>query len=117
MKFLVDAQLPKRLARFLQSAGYDAIHTSDLPQRNATRDSDLNTLSIQEQRILISKDADFVESFLLQKQPYKLLLISTGNINNNELENLFQKNLEQITVLLETHNYIEISRDTIIIHQ
>ncbi|WP_232251404.1 hypothetical protein [Oscillatoria acuminata] len=54
---------------------------------------------------------------MLQKQPYKLLLISTGNINNNELENLFQKNLEQITVLLETHSYIEISRDAIIIHQ
>jgi predicted nuclease of predicted toxin-antitoxin system len=117
MKFLVDAQLPQRLARFLQSAGYDTLHTSDLPQRNATPDSDLNSLSIQEQRILITKDADFVESFLLQKRPYKLLFISTGNINNNELQNLFQKNLEQITKLLETHNYIEISRDAIIIHQ
>jgi predicted nuclease of predicted toxin-antitoxin system len=27
MKFLVDAQLPLRLARFLQSAGYDTLHT------------------------------------------------------------------------------------------
>lgn len=27
MKFLVDAQLPLRLARLLQSAGYDTIHT------------------------------------------------------------------------------------------
>ncbi|MCT7983793.1 DUF5615 family PIN-like protein [Laspinema sp. A4] len=54
MKFLVDAQLPLQLACFLQSAGYDAIHTSDLPQSNSTPDSDLNTLLLQEQRILIS---------------------------------------------------------------
>ncbi|NEO54909.1 MAG: hypothetical protein F6K54_18610 [Okeania sp. SIO3B5] len=32
MKFLVDAQLPVRLAVFLQYAGYDAIHTKDLYQ-------------------------------------------------------------------------------------
>lgn len=28
MKFLIDAQLPVRLARFLQQAGYDAIHSN-----------------------------------------------------------------------------------------
>jgi predicted nuclease of predicted toxin-antitoxin system len=32
MKFIIDAQLPRRLARFLQGLGYDAIHTLDLPQ-------------------------------------------------------------------------------------
>ncbi len=31
MKFIVDAQLPTRLARFLQDAGYDVLHTRDLP--------------------------------------------------------------------------------------
>jgi len=39
MKFLVDAQLPLCLARVLQSAGGDTIHTKDLPRRNATPDS------------------------------------------------------------------------------
>jgi predicted nuclease of predicted toxin-antitoxin system len=32
IKFLIDAQLPVRLARLLQRAGYDAIHTRDLPE-------------------------------------------------------------------------------------
>ena len=67
MKFLVDAQLPVSLARFLQSAGYDTWHTHDLPQHNATPDSFINQLSIQDQRIVITKDTDFVESFLIQK--------------------------------------------------
>lgn len=44
MKFLVDAQLPRRLARFLQSQGYDAIHTRDLPEGNATSDAYINRL-------------------------------------------------------------------------
>ena len=39
MKFLVDAQLPVRLARVLQSVGHDTIHTQDLPRQNATPDS------------------------------------------------------------------------------
>ena len=34
MKFIVDAQLPKSLARFLSERGFDAIHTLDLPRKN-----------------------------------------------------------------------------------
>ncbi|MFI9505919.1 DUF5615 family PIN-like protein [Nocardia sp. NPDC052566] len=30
MRFLVDALLPRRLATFLNSAGHDAVHTSEL---------------------------------------------------------------------------------------
>lgn len=85
MKFLVDAQLPRRLALAINDAGHDAIHTLDLPDANRTTDTQINALSESEQRIVITKDADFVDSFLLVGQPYKLLLISTGNITNAEL--------------------------------
>lgn len=96
MKFLVDAQLPKRLARFLEQAGYDTVHTQDLQQGNATPDTEINEISVREKRIVITKDADFVESFLLQEKPYKLLLVATGNIKNADLEKLFQQNLSQL---------------------
>ncbi|MDJ0675539.1 MAG: DUF5615 family PIN-like protein [Calothrix sp. MO_167.B42] len=117
MKFLVDAQLPVRLARFLQISGYDAIHTRDLPQQNATLDAEINTISIQQNRIVITKDVDFVNSFLTIQQPYKLLLITTGNIKNSELESLFNANFQSLVELFEQHSYIEMSRDTIIVHQ
>jgi len=32
------------------------------------------------QRAVITKDEDFVDMFLLRHQPYKLLLVSTGNM-------------------------------------
>ena len=44
MKFIVDAQLPKSLARFLSKRGFDAIHTLDLPGENATDDREINRI-------------------------------------------------------------------------
>ncbi len=117
MKFLVDAQLPIRLARFLQATGYDTIHTKDLPQQNYTSDTIINDISIEQKRIVITKDSDFVDSFMTIKKPYKLLLITTGNIKNSELERLFNNNLVLIIDFFQNHNYVELSRDAIIIHQ
>ena len=42
VKFLVDAQLPVRLALLLNRAGHKAIHTSDLPNGNASTDARLS---------------------------------------------------------------------------
>ena len=106
MKFLVDAQLPLPLAHVLQSAGCDTIHTKDLPRRNATPDSEINWLSIQESRIVITKDRHFIDSFMIQQQPYKLLILTTGNINNNQLIDLFMNNLPQFAELFQEHSLI-----------
>jgi predicted nuclease of predicted toxin-antitoxin system len=116
MKFLVDAQLPRRLVLRLREAGHDAVHTLDLPNGNRTSDAQVNAISIAEQRVVITKDADFVDSFLLQKLPWKLLLVSTGNISNRDLERLFAANLSSIVNGFLTHDYIEITRANVIFH-
>ncbi len=117
MKFLVDAQLPVRLARFLQKNGYDTVHTKDLMQQNATSDAEINNISIEQARVVITKDSDFVDSFMTIRKPFKLLLVSTGNIKNSQLEEIFQNNLLIFVSLLQDNNYIEINRDEIIVHQ
>lgn len=117
MKFLVDAQLPVRLANFLQKAGYCDIHTKDLFLKNATPDTEINSISIREKRIVISKDSDFLDSFLINQIPYKLLLVTTDNITNAELEKLFEKNLSQLLELFNQYSLIEISKNTITVHQ
>lgn len=116
MKFLIDAQLPRRLANVFKEAGYEAIHTLDLPNQNATKDIEINQISIQEQYVVISKDSDFLNSFLTVKQPYKLLLVTTGNIKNNDLIMLFQNNISEIAQLFKNHDLIEINRDNIVIY-
>lgn len=117
MKFIVDAQLPRRLARILQEAGHDAVHTLDLPQGNATSDKDIIALADTEDRVVITKDADFVESFVLTGQPRKLFVIATGNISNPALEALILPALSQIITALTTNDYIELQRTTLVIHQ
>ena len=65
----------------------------------------------------MTKDTDFLESFILYKRPYKLLLITTGNISNKELESLFLKYLDYLSLQFDQHYYLEINRQAIIIHQ
>lgn len=116
MKFLIDAQLPHRLSRWLQAEGYDAVHTRDLPEKNQTIDTIINEFSIREQRVLITKDEDFVDLFLLRHEPYKLLLVATGNIDNKELQQLFQNNLNAIVQAFETYDFVELDRTSLTCH-
>jgi predicted nuclease of predicted toxin-antitoxin system len=118
LRVLVDAQLPKRLAHFLAfHASYDCLHTLDLPAANRTQDGSITRLSMEEKRIVITKDADFVNSFLLHGQPYKLLLVSTGNISTDDLLELFRQFLPQLTKLLAHHSYVELSRTLLVTHR
>jgi predicted nuclease of predicted toxin-antitoxin system len=116
MKFLIDAQLPRRLAHQLEVAGFETTHTLDLPQGNRTTDQSLITLSLTEQCVIVTKDSDFVESFLLKREPWKLLLVSTGNIGNDELLRLFQLNIGQVVKSFTTFDFIERTRTSMICH-
>jgi len=116
MKFLIDAQLPRRLAKQLKQMGVEAIHTLDLPLGNYTTDTEINELSINQQYVVVTKDSDFVDSFHLHKKPWKLLLVSTGNIKNADLEALFLANIEKIMKGFDTFDFIEINRTNVIFH-
>lgn len=117
MKFLIDAQLPKQLSQALNDKGYDPIHTLDLHAKNETSDSDINSISEKEQRIVVSKDADFIESLLISEKPYKLLYIATGNISNKELQKLFKNNMDDIERAFSSYRLIELTPSSLIIHQ
>src|SRR5713226_7110917 len=108
MKFLVDAQLPRRLTAWLTAAGCDAIHTLDLPDANRTTDEQLNDIADREQRAVVTKDADFVDSHLLRGRPAKLLLISTGNISNRDLEALVAPLIPDIVREFQAHSFLEL---------
>ncbi len=117
MKFLVDAQMPRRIARWLQASGCDAIHTLDLPDANRTSDEEIIDFADREGRAVISKDADFVDSHLLRGRPAKLLLISTGNIANRELESLLVPLLPSIVLEFQTHWFLEVGYSGIVVRR
>jgi predicted nuclease of predicted toxin-antitoxin system len=116
VRFLIDAQLPARFALWLNQHNHDALHTSQLPRGNRTRDDEIVACAVNENRIVVTKDSDFVQTFYLTGHP-SLLLISTGNIRNTELESLIKRNLTRIEDAFETFRFVEITRSAIVIHE
>ncbi len=116
MKFIIDAQLPKSLADFLNQAGYEALHTLSLPDKNRTTDSQIIEISVRENYVVITKNTDFLESYYLKKQPSKLILIKTGNLPNVKLLEIFSQHISSIENLITENSFIEIFIDQIIIH-
>ena len=70
----------------------------------------------EEERIVISKDVDFLESFLVKSELKKLIIVKTGNITNRQLLALFEVNLKTIIRMLSRSNLVEMSRTEIAEH-
>jgi len=117
MRFLVDAQLPRRFCGWLAEAGHEAVHTLELPHRNQTTDNEILDLAEREQRIVVTKDDDFVQSFLITGRPARLLLISTGNIANDKLEKIVRGHVLEIIEAFEAASFIELGRESLTVHE
>ncbi len=48
MRFLIDAQLPRKMVGWLSSSGCDAMHTLDLPYGNQTTDAQVILIADQD---------------------------------------------------------------------
>lgn len=117
MRFLVDAQLPLTLKTWLRKQDFDVIHTRDLPTANLSSDHLIMEISDQQDRILISKDSDFFRSNLINGTPRRLLMITTGNIQNRHLLELFDKNFSTIKDLFQAGAHVvEMNNDNIVAH-
>lgn len=116
MRFLIDAQLPHRLANALADLGHDTIHTLDLPDRNATSDYEVASAADRDDRILITKDGGFRDSHLLKGQPRRLLHVTTGNITNKALLDLVRSHFAEIERAFQRGSYVELTADSLIIH-
>jgi predicted nuclease of predicted toxin-antitoxin system len=117
MKILLDAQLPRSLVPLLQAEGCDTLHTLDLPDGNRSSDATISKLADQQGRVVFSKDADFIQSHLLQGTPKQLLVIATGNIRNPELKTLLLQWLPSLRDAFRSYALIELQRSALIIRR
>ncbi len=111
MKFLIDAQLPARLAEFLNRAGHDALHTIGLPDGDRSTDSQIAQHADTENRVVVTKDQDFRDGHLLGRSPRKLLVVASGNITNDALLSLFELHLDAIVSALGEADLVELTQD------
>lgn len=111
MKFLVAAQLPRRMCLWLAGGGHDALRTRDLPFGNRTPDEALISQADAQGRVLVTKDDDFVQSRLVRGRPRLLWLIATGNVDNRALEALVRHALAQVERAFDSGGFVELGRD------
>jgi predicted nuclease of predicted toxin-antitoxin system len=84
VNFLIDAQLPPALARWITSQGHSATHVYDAGLATAD-DPVIWERARSENTVIVSKDEDFVDHWLLSDQPVLLVWIRKGNCSNRAL--------------------------------
>jgi predicted nuclease of predicted toxin-antitoxin system len=84
VNFLVDAQLPPALARWIGERGHRAAHVLEAGLQ-AAQDDPIWEHARKTKAIIISKDEDFVDRWLLSAKPVPLIWIRKGNCSNRAL--------------------------------
>lgn len=100
MKFLVDNQLPLALARFLSAHGHDARHVLDLKMDEAV-DRAIWRYAIAEQRVIVSKDEDFLHLATSPIAGGALIWVRLPNCRNQTLLDAFERALPAMIAALE----------------
>lgn len=100
MRFLVDAQLPPALARWLAEGGHDARHVEDVGLREA-EDSPIWHHALENQTILITKDEDFADRARQSRNAPVIVWLRVGNVSNRALRHWFVAQLPQILAWIE----------------
>jgi len=117
-RLIVDTQLPPSMAEFFRRRGFDATHVVDYPLGALMTDDEIISIAKKENRIVVSKDFDFLDYFLLKNYPPAILILQLGNIKNRELFLFIESHLDAIHDLFTENikRLILINRHKIIIY-
>ena len=99
MRFLVDAQLPPALARWLTAEGHDAEHVGDRQMATAS-DADIWDYAVQTGSAIITKDEDFAQRKTLSGAGPAVVWIRLPNTRRNVLLAWFATMLPNIVSAL-----------------
>jgi predicted nuclease of predicted toxin-antitoxin system len=109
LRFLVDAQLPPALARWLASRDHEASHVADLGLADAT-DRAIWGHAQTIGAILLTKDEDFALLKTIEGRGPVVVWIRLGNTRRRELLQWFERMLPDLLIALERgDSLIEIS--------
>jgi predicted nuclease of predicted toxin-antitoxin system len=89
LNFLVDAQLPPAMARWISNRGHEASHVFDVGLQSA-RDNDVWERARTSNAVVVSKDEDFVDRWLVDESPVALMWIRKGNCSTRTLLTWFE---------------------------
>lgn len=99
MRFVVDAQLPPALARYVASQGHQAEHVLDVGLASAD-DSVIWDYAIAANAAIITKDEDFAIRISIASTYPSIVWVRLGNTSNSALLERFAPLLPQIAAAL-----------------
>ena len=97
MNFLVDAQLPPGLCRWLEARGHRAAHVTG--RGGALADEEIAVWAETESLILVSKDEDFLTIRLPDR--FAFLWLRCGNATNRALAEWLDARWSRVEELLD----------------
>lgn len=101
MRFLIDAQLPPALARFLSDAGHQAEHVYDIGM-GAVSDKAIWLYALQNNAVIITKDEDFISLMTTSHNAPPVIWIRVGNIGKQALLIWIEPMMARIIVEIES---------------
>ena len=100
MKFLVDAQLPPALARWLREAGCEAQAVREMGLREAD-DGAIWLHAEANGLVIVTKDEDFAQRVQATGSGPSVVWLRVGNTSNEALQAWFVPRVPQIVALLD----------------
>ena len=110
MKFIIDENITPDVLPLFLSAGLTAIHVNQLKKEKGVsiKDHQLRRLAIHQDWIIVTKDDDFVKSFVSRKVPEKLVFI-VGLDEKKKLMERMKAITPNLKFLLMKHDFLEIN--------
>lgn len=101
MRFVVDAQLPPALARFLASCGHHAEHVADIGMRDAS-DTPIWQYALEHGSAIVTKDEDFAHRLSQGDTSAPVIVwLRIGNTSRRAFLTWFGALLPQIETCIE----------------
>jgi predicted nuclease of predicted toxin-antitoxin system len=99
MRFLIDAQLPPALARWIAANGHEAQHVHDIGLEGAS-DGAIWREAARSNAVIMTKDEDFIHLSRLGEGP-QVIWVTSGNTKRQVLLNRMVAIFSQIVAALE----------------
>lgn len=100
LRFIVDAQLPLALAKFLTDAGYPSEHVLGFAGESFP-DAQLWDRALKTGAVIVTKDEDFAVRSVRDSAPPSIVWVRLGNTRNKALLDNFSLLLPRIITALE----------------
>ena len=101
LRFLVDVNLPRKF-QFFHSSSF--LHVVDI--NPFMKDKEIWDYAISNELVILTKDTDFYEMFLLNDIHPQVVYFKFGNMKISELHQFFQEYWSSIVIKLENSSFI-----------